>query len=145
MADFCSEVPFSVARPEIHATIFPLDAFQFARQFMIYAGMGISSRLADFCFALIAKKADDAPGRRIVPSHNEPGPGATAKLAMRSRIAELLRHGCPTTANSFSADDVFLYPNGMCGIWNVHNVVSMARPTSKSVCFGYVFSSSFLR
>lgn len=145
VADFCSRVPFSVARPEIHATIFPLDAFQFARQFMVYAGMGISSRLADFCFSLMKKKTDDTPDRRMVPSHNDPGPGATAKFAIRSRIAELLRHGRPTTVNSVSADDVFLYPNGMCGIWNVHSVASMSRPNSKSVCFGYVFSLGFLR
>ncbi|KAF7977805.1 hypothetical protein HWV62_2721 [Athelia sp. TMB] len=142
VAGCCSQVPFSAARPEIHATIFPLDAFQFARQFMVYAGMGISSRLADCCLALMAKKADNDPGRRVVASQNDPGPGAIAKLAMRARIAELLRHGRPPTPHSVSAEDVFLYPNGMCGIWNVHNVVSMARPTSKSVCFGFSYTDT---
>ncbi|KZP03318.1 PLP-dependent transferase, partial [Athelia psychrophila] len=37
-------------------------------------------------------------------------------------------------------DDVFIYPTGMCAVWNAHNVASKARPTAKSVCFGYVLS-----
>lgn len=160
---------------EIHITLFPTHAFPLAKQFWQNVGMGISSRLAEYCLALLSKQssqpinliaspscphdnlprvatalvsdAEDPNENRILDRQNpciehEFISGASAKYAIRSRIAELLqRHksGRPATTPEVAADDVFLYPTGMCAIWNVHNIASKARPASKSVCFGCVF------
>ena len=80
---------------------------------------------------------------------------ATAKRALRRRIASMLAGDSPSdwpTAGGEDAqlgpstrevegvteDDVFLYAAGMAAIWSAHQLVLNLQPVAKSVCFGYV-------
>ena len=135
----------------IHVVLYPAHAFILAKFFWRVAGMGISSRLAQFWLSLLSKNTVSSMrfGLEAAPDlvesswrSDEPcfdsAQGKIAKRAIRSRIIELLRHGKLTTPVKIGLDDVYLYPTGMCAIWNAHNVASKAHPTAKSVCFGYV-------
>jgi cystathionine gamma-synthase len=82
---------------------------------------------------------------------------AAAKRALRRRIAGVLVHdnteecsGVPLVGGqdveigpssrgimNVTEDDVYLFPTGMCAIWNAHHLALMTRPAAKSVCFGY--------
>ncbi|KZP10319.1 PLP-dependent transferase [Athelia psychrophila] len=142
--------PSSDSAPVIlHVALYPADALLLGRHFWRARGMGISSRMAQYSLSLLSKKAID--GFDIEPNHLESSwqvddpcfkssQGKIAKRAIRSRISELLRHGRPVTSTDVQLDDVFLYPTGMCAIWNAYNVTSKARPTAKSVCFGFLYS-----
>jgi cystathionine gamma-synthase len=85
----------------------------------------------------------------------------SAKKALRRRIAGVLVHDSPDQCAaeplagsqeveigpssrgvaSVSEEDVFLYPTGMSAIWSAHMLISAVRPPTKSVCFGFVYSS----
>ncbi|KZP15318.1 PLP-dependent transferase [Athelia psychrophila] len=145
-ADNVSRTSSDSAPVNLHITLYPADASPLAKDFWRECGMGISSRMAQYSLSLLSKKAIDALD--IEPNHLETSwqvddpcfnsaQGKIAKCAIRSRISELLRHGRPATSTDVNLDDVFLYPTGMCAIWNAHNVTSKARPTAKSVCFGF--------
>jgi cystathionine gamma-synthase len=89
------------------------------------------------------------------------GSAAAAKRALRHRIASTLARNIPEDirsahrgaeqavdiepksrgAKDVTEDDVFLFPTGMCAIWNAYELVTMTRPAAKSICFGYVFNS----
>lgn len=83
------------------------------------------------------------------------GEAAFAKRALKRRIAGVLLcdvpdcHGQagqedlavgPSTrgVKDVSDGDVYLYPTGMCAIWNSHQLALEALGSAKSVCFGYV-------
>jgi cystathionine gamma-synthase len=76
-----------------------------------------------------------------------------AKLAIRRRIAGCLiedaeldealqKSDCSTTRRSseLTEEDVYLYPTGMCSIFNTHQLLLANAPTPlKSVCFGFPY------
>ncbi|KAI9885239.1 MAG: Structural maintenance of chromosomes protein 6 [Watsoniomyces obsoletus] len=78
---------------------------------------------------------------------------AEAKLAVRKRIAGLLTANVelrkaielprnPQTTrlhNSFSEDDVYLYPTGMSSIFNIHKTLLSVKGSLPSVCFGFPY------
>jgi cystathionine gamma-synthase len=86
------------------------------------------------------------------------GSGAVAKRALRRRIADALARNVPEDirtaqcatdqaveigpksrgAKDVTEDDVFLFPTGMCAIWNAYDLLTMTRPAAKTICFGYV-------
>lgn len=85
---------------------------------------------------------------------------ASAKRAMRRRIAGVLVRDSPSDwadvgkqdielgpstrgVKEVTEDDVFLYPTGMTAIWSAHQLALDIRPPGKSVCFGYVISRVF--
>ena len=77
----------------------------------------------------------------------------SAKLAIRRRIAGCLiddadldealkKSDCATTRRSsdLTEEDVYLYPAGMCSIFNTHRLLLAAAPTPlKSICFGFPY------
>lgn len=76
-----------------------------------------------------------------------------AKLAIRRRIAGCLtedaeleealqKSDCATTrrATDLTEDDVYLYPTGMCSIFNTHQLLlTNASEPLKSICFGFPY------
>ncbi|KAI5281565.1 hypothetical protein KEM54_003180, partial [Ascosphaera aggregata] len=73
-----------------------------------------------------------------------------AKLAVRRRICGSLRETSdlhvalkapPSEVRiaGLTEDDVYLYPSGMSSIFNIHQVLLMARGQLKSVCFGFPY------
>lgn len=81
--------------------------------------------------------------------------GAVAKLAIRRRIAGLLRRDaracssgeggylngkglCEQAAKGVASCDVWLFPAGMSAIWHAHQLCMALRPGAKSICFGCV-------
>ena len=78
---------------------------------------------------------------------------AGAKITLRRRIAGILVRNSPEyiTAGTramgqavVTEKDVFLFPTGMCAIWNAYELVMMTQPAAKSVCFGWVVGISLL-
>lgn len=85
-----------------------------------------------------------------------------AKRALRSRVAGVMIRdgstGSPSTPcaakddfavgpstrgiTDVAAHDVYLQPSGMSAIWMAHDLALAIRPPAKSVCFGYVKSST---
>jgi len=79
-----------------------------------------------------------------------------AKLAIRRRIAgaltadvdlkdalEMQREtSTPRQVSGFSEDDVYLFPTGMSSIFNAHQAILAARGELKSICYGFVFSTT---
>lgn len=148
--DDISRTPSDSAPVTLHVIMYPAAALPVAKDFWRERGMGISSRMAQYSISLLSKKT--IGGLDIEPKYLESAwrvddpcfksaQGKIAKRAIRSRISELLRHGRPATSTDVDMDDVFLYPTGMSAIWNAYNVTSRARPTAKSVCFGYVLTT----
>lgn len=56
-----SQRAVSPDRVGLHIALFPEDIFPIARQFWQHAGMGISSRLADHCLALLDSQQPQSP------------------------------------------------------------------------------------
>jgi cystathionine gamma-synthase len=83
---------------------------------------------------------------------------AAEKSTLRHRIAGLLMDNSPEYfpvepcrtkqivevglrsrgVKDVTESDVFLFPTGMCAIWNAYDLVRMTRPLAKSIYFGYV-------
>jgi cystathionine gamma-synthase len=77
----------------------------------------------------------------------------SAKLAIRKRIAGCLiddadleealqKLDCTITrrSNDVTEEDVYLYPAGMCSIFNTHRLLLAAAPSPlKSICFGFPY------
>ncbi|KZP23022.1 PLP-dependent transferase [Athelia psychrophila] len=150
-ADNVSSTPSDSAPVILYLALYPADALHVAKDFWRECGMGISSRMAQYSLSLLSTKAIN--GLDVEPNHLESSwqvdgvdpcfksaQGKIAKRAIRSRISELLRHGRPATSTDVNWDDVFLYPTGMCAIWNAYDVTSKARPSAKSACFGFLYS-----
>ena len=76
------------------------------------------------------------------------GTAPAAKHAIRRRIAAVLVRNSPNDlprgpcGTELTEDDVFLFPTGMCAMWNAYDLVMMARPAGKTICFGYVISGT---
>ena len=187
---------------ELHIVLFPSDAFPVAKQFWQHTGLGISSRLAEHCLAMLpdetrptsptlpsppafAKRSGSnrhyAKQSSLVSSPSSTPPAeaisedlsadhvtyleerygrnlpvdsaASAKRAMRRRIAGVLVHDTPNVwsqagdqatevgpstrgVREVSEDDVYLYPTGMSAIFSAHQLALGAMPLAKSICFG---------
>ncbi|KZP19240.1 PLP-dependent transferase [Athelia psychrophila] len=148
-ADNVSRTSSDSASVILHAILCPAVALPLAEIFWRERGMGISSRMAQYSLSLLSEKAIN--GIAIEPNHLESSwqaddpcfksvQGKIAKCTIRSKISELLRHGRPATSTDVKVDDVFLYPTGMCAIWNAYDMTSKARPTGKSACFGFLYT-----
>ncbi|KAL4079644.1 pyridoxal phosphate-dependent transferase [Scleroderma citrinum] len=57
----CSQKPDPANRIGLHIVFFPEDIFPIAKQFWQHTGMGISSRLADYCLALLDSQRPQSP------------------------------------------------------------------------------------
>lgn len=90
---------------------------------------------------------------RLVQCDEQPLPYAEAKSVLRGRIARALEGDFPglsdapalvpnaSGSETLSADDVFLYLNGMNAIWHAHQLIlqtaeQMGKVPGKSICFG---------
>ncbi|KAI9847889.1 MAG: Structural maintenance of chromosomes protein 6 [Thelocarpon superellum] len=81
-------------------------------------------------------------GRNLSPSQS-----TCAKVAIRRRIAGAIHtaasrldpHPSSGTLRKPTEDDIYLYPTGMASIFNAHRVLSMARGSMESVCFGFPY------
>ena len=56
-----TQKPDSADRVGLHIVLFPENIFPFARQFWQHTGMGISSRLADYCLTLLDSQQPQSP------------------------------------------------------------------------------------
>ncbi|KAF9225918.1 PLP-dependent transferase [Gyrodon lividus] len=205
----------------LHIVLFPTEIFPIAKQFWQHTGLGISSRLAEYCLSLLPSQDTQSPQSPASPSPSSISPrppfkalnkhysvkhaprspslgdtrslvlpstippdvlskdqstyleerygrnlplsaGAFAKRALRRRIAGVLvrdnvddgpQGPCAGAQDveigpsnrgvqDITEDDVFLYPTGMSAIWNAHQLVLRARPTAKSVCFGFPYTDT---
>lgn len=54
----------------LHGVFFPQEAFPLAKQFWQHTGMGISSRLAEYCLSLIQPGTGHTNGSNTSPTHN---------------------------------------------------------------------------
>lgn len=54
-------VPSTQHKVELHIVLFPADAWPFAKQFWQHTGLGISSRLADYCLSLLPVESPNSP------------------------------------------------------------------------------------
>ncbi|EJC97727.1 PLP-dependent transferase [Fomitiporia mediterranea MF3/22] len=68
-----SSVPSSSTCVDLHIVLFPSDAFPLAKKFWQHTGMGISSRTAERCLAMISESptsptSEDRPAQRKAPS-----------------------------------------------------------------------------
>lgn len=158
---------FSPTRPsvEIHAVFFNEKHFKLAKSFWQHTGAGISSRLADYCLAALegaeALAGTSQDGAALIPSAslafkkryslNATGLDVSvAKLTLRRRIADVLRHTENAESDSttqavverkegeVTEEEVYLFPAGMNAIWHAQRAILASFPPSKSVCFGYV-------
>ncbi|KAM6493605.1 Pyridoxal phosphate-dependent transferase [Amanita muscaria] len=98
-----------------------------------------------------------SPGDCSVGPELTPLPdAASAKCVLRQRIAGALnvydrqggtyavQENLQVGHNSHgiadvSENDVYLFPTGMCAIWNAHRLGLAIRSAEKSVCFGFVY------
>ena len=103
-------LPFQKSETDLHVVCFPVDARSRTRFFWRICGEIVSSRQADA--ALAGNVSADADG------------GAVARDTIRRRLAELAGQ---------SADDVFLFSSGMCGVSTLHRALCAIRPGRKSV------------
>jgi len=84
---------------------------------------------------------------------------ASAKRAMRRRIAGVLVHDTPNHwshageqsaelgpstrgVKEVSEEDVFLYPTGMSAIFSAHQLALGVMPSAKSICFGFPYTDT---
>lgn len=205
-------LPSSQPTVELHIVLFPTDAWSIAKQFWQHTGLGISSRLADYCLSLLSPESPNSPvlsptssrapfkalnkhysvkrapqspsfGSALPPNLNPQdvlckdqstyleerygrnlpvSAGSFAKRAMRRRIAGVLVRDnwedCPQGpcagahdvevgpsrrgVRDVTEDDVYLFSTGMSAIWNSHQLVLGARPSAKSVCFGFPYTDT---
>ncbi|KAI0760657.1 pyridoxal phosphate-dependent transferase [Fomes fomentarius] len=174
----------SIPDEELHIVLFPETASELAKEFWMHTGTGISSRRAVRCQLLLgedAVRADtfscktrgaqaecgrtgDGGFHNVARTRGvaEPplGSGAVAKLAIRRRIAGLLRrdarawspgdggylngHGlCEQAANGVASGDVWLFPAGMSAIWHAHQLCMGLRPGAESICFGFPYVDTY--
>ncbi|KAG2134834.1 pyridoxal phosphate-dependent transferase [Suillus clintonianus] len=54
-------LPFPQPTVELHIVLFPSDAWPLAKQFWQHTGLGISSRLADYCLSLLQAEPPNSP------------------------------------------------------------------------------------
>lgn len=140
----------------IHIVLFPADQIACVHNFWNLVGLGISVRQANHYLSMIGDSAaseSDSP-----PSTEDPSlcaDGLSAKQVLRRRIASgvlqcdlydiqldpKVQQGSPD-AVKVSESDVFLFPTGMTAVWSAHQLALQMRPVGKSVCFGFVLSSS---
>lgn len=173
--DFPIHGPFAVATDTIpnqsregvplamlHAVFFPVISFPLAKKFWQHTGMGITSRFAEHCLALLfpgEEKATTMPWTPAPPfsldTSIEPLGGIpiyngdrelagdmlenadAAKLAIRQRIAKLEQSYTAVDGRALSSSDVYLFPTGMQALVAAHKMAMAFRPGAKSVCFGY--------
>jgi len=130
---------------ELHAVLFPSQLWQFAKSCWQHSGIGISSRYAEACLALIAQNNRQYP----VPKQSPIRPAVDEKLLIRERIASLVSFGDLVHPGDQcirkrlpSEHDVFLYPTGMSAIWHTHQLTLTCKPGLKSVCFGFLYTDT---
>jgi cystathionine gamma-synthase len=151
----------------LHAVLYPSNSFPLAKQFWQHTGMGITSRFAENCLALLFPCEDKAAVMPWTPLptsshlvHLEPLGGIhekqeeytwkdgmmqhveCAKRVMRRRIAQLERGDTETDGMNVTEDDVYLFPTGMQAICAANALAQVYRFNAKSICFGYASTSS---
>ncbi|KAF9261361.1 PLP-dependent transferase [Marasmius fiardii PR-910] len=132
----------------VHAFLYPPELEQLVREFWINAGMGISSRHAEY----ILRRLEEGGSLMIVdtPSENRLNkyPGALCeKATIRQKIANLVNGenndqsmlASPSGKRLVQLEDVFLYPSGMSAIWHAHQLFRTLLPGQKHASFGYLY------
>jgi cystathionine gamma-synthase len=121
---------------EIFALLFHEDQKKLVMGYWMFAGEGISSRLAEQC--LLRRSGDEQHqsklGLSFPPDHEYseyyrkhiPLPSVKdAKDAVRMRYAGIIPGGGNIRGvPGVTIDDVFLYPTGMTAIWNCHKLLA---------------------
>jgi cystathionine gamma-synthase len=139
--------PSSSRCAELHIVLFPEAVLPLGMQCRQHVGMGISSRYAEHCLSLITSPTEiltngqrDYLEERSVPADS----AVAAKYALRCRIANALVRNCledcpagvaeqgvevglSSSGKSVTEDDVFLFPTGMCAVWNAYDLVTRTR------------------
>ncbi|KAJ8519115.1 hypothetical protein ONZ45_g3934 [Pleurotus djamor] len=156
---------------DLFAVIFPVNAFVVAKQFWQHTGLGITTRYAALCFEMLAtatgplqamtngdsdlKITDNAcenvpvsgdmlPRKQICCQFDlniDNAAGATAKRVVTQRIAALYNQS-DAVHSGISESDVFLFPTGMAGIWETHQLVMSTISHTKSICFGFLYTDT---
>jgi cystathionine gamma-synthase len=121
---------------EIYALLFPEDQERMVMKYWMFAGEGISSRLAEQC--LLRLSGDEHHESTLGLPHH-PGHAYSsyyqrhislssvkdAKDAIRMRYAGIIQGGGNTRGiPGVSIEDVFLYPSGMTAIWKCHQMLA---------------------
>jgi cystathionine gamma-synthase len=123
---------------EIFALLFHEDQEKLVMGYWMFAGEGISSRLAEQC--LLGRSGDEQHqsqaklGLSFPPDHEYSeyyqkhiplSSVKDAKDAVRMRYAGIIPGGGNIRGVSgVTIDDVFLYPTGMTAIWNCHKLLA---------------------
>ncbi|KAG7097884.1 hypothetical protein E1B28_005197 [Marasmius oreades] len=146
----------SMSPPDsIHVVLFPPELEETAKAFWLNAGMGISSRHAEY----LLRRLEEGDILMVVqrPSENRLNKYSGAlseKVVMRQRIAGLLNGGDGDQPASLlveapdigkrpiQPEDVFLYPSGMSAIWHAHQLTRTLFPNLKCAAFGFLYVDS---
>jgi cystathionine gamma-synthase len=121
---------------EVFALLFHDDQERLVMGYWMFAGEGISSRLAEQC--LLRMSGDEQHQSKLgLPRHPDHVYSEyyrkhipllsvkDAKDAIRMRYAGIIPGGGNIRGvPGVSIDDVFLYPTGMAAIWNCHNLLA---------------------
>ncbi|KAF9482287.1 PLP-dependent transferase [Pholiota conissans] len=108
--------PASKARgcADLHIVLFPADAFPIAKQFWQHTGLGISSRLAETCLALLPKENAAAVQRPTSPvSGRFPSKGhnrhySSVKSPPTSPVLKPAKFSASSEADELDPDTVYL-------------------------------------
>ena len=125
----------------LYGVFCPADRAANCQTFWRLVGVGISSRLAEYCIARVLTLTD-VTGRPMHEDHLVT-PSRWSELPNRKlcqRIANLLeRATCATNRREIVArDDVYLYQTGMAAIYHAHQLLTRWRGT-QSVVFGFPY------
>ncbi|KAI0340508.1 PLP-dependent transferase [Trametopsis cervina] len=131
---------------QLYVVLFDMSLWSTAKQFWQHSGFGCTTRLALYHLSLLGiKQGPEPPVHHVdwsIPAddltlagspdvRSPPLPADKAKLAIRSRIADLL---------DVSSDDVYLHAGGMNAIWSAHHLCMGAISNKrKSICFGFPY------
>ena len=121
---------------EIFALFFPKDQQSVIMSFWIFAGTGISSRLAEHCLLRLSGGEQHElqlgvprhPGHEYSEYYQKHIPLSSAKDAkdrIRTRFSGIIEGGGNIRGvRGVSVEDVYLYPTGMTAIWQCHQLLA---------------------
>lgn len=135
------EIRVYEAESRLYTVLYPAEKFEIVHGFWMNAGVGLPSRMAERNLACLdslkqISYEDDATFPR-------PGFQGQSHKALQERIASLLDRAPlnPHRTAKPSADDVYLFPTGMAGIYKLHTYL-LRNHNEKSVLFGMAFHAT---
>ncbi|KAI0082899.1 hypothetical protein BDY19DRAFT_911015, partial [Irpex rosettiformis] len=88
---------------ELQIVLFPEDAFPLAKQFWQHTGLGISSRLAEYCLSQLPGEAPKSPVAAPASSSRPPPP--TKRSATNRHYAKAVNLSCATPIQPPASED----------------------------------------